>query len=162
MSFEDALRAAFPVETELFSLLALDQTTLYETGETVPGIRVDARGDTRAVLQLHRREWIDGRLVVRDIKEQELRFLAAKHRGDPRAPAFTAGWAEAVREVFRRQEDLLKRDPAAFDRFKHSVDRLMPHDFCASDVLALQRPKDAAAFTEALLSSKKRFARYLP
>jgi hypothetical protein len=68
----------------------------------------------------------------------------AAHGGDPRIDAYVAGWREAVLEVLTQQEALLKRDRAAFERFKHSVDCLMPHDFGAPDLLDLKRPRDAA------------------
>jgi hypothetical protein len=162
MPFDQSLRAALPVETELFALHLVDPATEHGTGLSVPGIRVRADGHTIATLQLIVREVVGDRPQVRDIKEQEVVLLRAGHRGDPRVDAYVAGWREAVLEVLTQQEALLKRDRAAFERFKYSIDRLMPHDFCAPEVLDLKRPQDAAAFTDAFLSSKKRLGRFLP
>jgi len=75
---------------------------------------------------------------VRDIKEQGVVLLRAAHRQDPRTDAYVAGWREAVLEVLTQQEALLKRDRAAFERFKHSTDCLMPHDLCAPELFDLK------------------------
>jgi hypothetical protein len=162
MPFADALRAAMPIETELLSLVLVDSTTDYATGAAVPGIRERPDGDTIATLQLYVYEKAGGARQVRDIKEQELMMLRAKHRTDPRVDAYVAGWRDAVLEVFTQQEALLKRDRPAFERFKHRVDYLMPHDLIAPDVLDLKRPRDASEFTDALLSTKTRLGRFLP
>ena len=162
MAFDEALRAALPIETDFFTLHLVDPATDHHTGVSVPGIRVRLDGHTIATLQLIVREMVGDKRQVRDIKEQEVILLRAAHRDDPRVDAYVAGWREAVLEVLTQQEALLKRDRAAFERFKHSIDCLMPHDFCAPELLGLKRPRDAAAFTDALLSNKKRFGRYVP
>jgi hypothetical protein len=162
MPLAEALRAALPIETELLSLVLVDSTTDYETGASVPGIRERPNGDTFVTLQLYVREKVGGEAQVRDIKEQEVLLLRARHRGDLRIKAYVAGWRDAVLEVFTQQEALMKRDKVAFERHKHRIDCLVPHDLCAPDVLDLKRPRDASAFADALLSSKKRFGRFLP
>ena len=162
MPFDESLRAASPIETDLFALHLVDPATDYGTGTSVPGVRLRSDGQTIATLQLIVREMVSDKPQIRDIKEQEVVLLRAAHRGDPRIDAYVTGWREAVLEVFTQQEALLRRDRAAFERFKHSMDHLMPHDFCAPELLDLKRPRDAATFTEALLSSKKRFGRFLP
>jgi hypothetical protein len=72
-----------------------------------------------------------------------------------RAPAYIQGWREALLAVFASQEALLDRDRAAFEKLKHSIALLMPHDLCRPDLLDLKRPRDAEAFTEALLTTKR-------
>jgi hypothetical protein len=161
MPIDEALRAALPIETDLFALVLADPASDHYTGASVPGVRVRSDGYTIATLQLIVCEVAGGVRQVRDIKEQEVVLLRAEHRDDPRVDAYVAGWREAVLVVLTQQEALLKRDRAAFERFKHSVDCLMPHDLCAPEVLGLKRPQDAAAFTDALLS-KKRFGQFLP
>ncbi len=155
MPFADSLRAAFPIQTELFALELVASTTDYETGATVPGIHVRTDGSTIAVIQLFVYEMIGGTRQVRDIKEQHVVLLYAKHRNDPRLDAYIAGWREAVLAVFESQEALVKRDRAAFEKMKRSIDALMPHDLCKPELLDLKRPRDAAAFTDALLSTKR-------
>lgn len=161
MSFDDSLRAAFPISTELFSLGIASSTTDYDTGATVPGIRVRPDGSTIATLQLIVFDLVGDQRQVRDVKEQDVVVLKAKHRNDPRADAYVTGWREALLAVFESQEALLKRDPAAFERLKHSIAVLMPHDLCKPELLDLKRPRDAAAFTDALLSAKNRFGQLL-
>lgn len=155
MSFADSLRAAFPIETELFSLVLAHSATDYTTGESIPVIRERPDGSTAATVQLMVYDLVGGERRVRDIKEQEVVLLAAKHRSDPRADAYLAGWREALLAVFQSQEALLERDPAAYEKLKHSVANLMPHDLCKPDLLDLKRPRDAEAFTDALLSTKR-------
>ena len=161
MAFDEALRAALPIETEFFALLLVDPASDHHTGTSVPGVRVRPDGHTIATLQLMVYEMVGNKRQIRDIKEQEVVLLRAEHRDDPRIDAYVAGWRDAVIEVLTQQEALLKRDRAAFERFKHSVDRLMPHDLCTPELLDLKRPQDAAAFTDALLN-KKRFGQFLP
>jgi hypothetical protein len=155
MSFEDLLRAAFPIQTELFALELVESTTDYDTGATVPGIHVHPDGSTIAVIRLFAYEMIGGKRQVRDIKEQHVVLLKAKHRNDPRIDAYITGWREAVLAVFESQEALMKRDRAAFEKLKHSIATLMPHDLCKPELLDLKRPRDAAAFTDALLSTRR-------
>lgn len=162
MSFADALRAALPIQTDLFALFLVDPTKDYATGAEAPGIRVLPSGDTLVTLQLHVRDEVGGAVRVRDIKEQEVVLLRAKHRNDPRVDAYVAGWRDAVHRVFTEQEALARRDPAAFSRLRDRIDCLMPHDLIVPAVLDLARPRDADALCDALLSSKKRFGRFLP
>ena len=151
MPFDDSLRAAFPIETELFALVLAYSVTDYDTGAALPAIRVRPDGSTIATLQIIVYDLIDGKREVCDIREQDVVFLKAEHRSDPRLDAYIAGWREALLAVFESQEALLKRDRAAFDKLKYS---LMPHDLCKPELLDLKRPRDAAAFTDALLSTK--------
>jgi hypothetical protein len=155
MSFDDSLRAAFPIETELFSLVLACSAADYTTGESLPVSRVRPDGSTIATLQLIVYELIGGKREVRDIKEQDVVFLKAKHRSDPRIDAYITGWREALLAVFESQEALLKRDRAAYDKLKHSIAVLMPHDLGKPELLDLRRPRDAASFTDALLSTKR-------
>lgn len=161
MSFADSLSDAFPIKTELFSLVLAYSGTDYTTGETVPAIRERPDGNTAATLQLITYDLAGGEPQVRDIKEQEVVLLWAKHQHDPRLDAYLAGWRKALLAVFESQEALLKRDPAAYEKLKHSMAALMPHDLCKPDLLDLKRPRDAASFTDVLLSSKKWFGRFL-
>jgi hypothetical protein len=161
MSFDASLRAALPIETDLFALRLVDHGSDDGIGASELGIRERPDGDTVAILQLVVHERAGGNKQIRDIKEQEVVVLRARHRDDPRLAAYVAGWREALLEVFERQEALLLRDKAAFERQKHSVDCLMPHDLCMPDLLDLKRPRDASAFADALLSSPKRFGAYL-
>jgi hypothetical protein len=162
MSFDDALRAALPIQTDLYGLFLVDPAKDHATDADVPGIRVLPSGDTLVTLQLHLREEVGGAFRLRDIKEQEVVIVRAKHRDDPRVAAYVAGWCDAVRTVFTEQEALARRDPAAFERLRDRMDCLMPYDLAAPAVLDLVRPRDTAAFCEAFLSSKKRFGRFLP
>ena len=155
MSFADSLSDAFPIQTELFSLVLAYSPTDYRTGEPVPVIRERPDGDTVAILQLIAYELVGDERHVRDIKEQEVVLLEAKHRSDPRLDAYIAGWRDALLAVFESQEALLKRDRAAYDKLKNPIAVLMPHDLCKPDLLSLKRPRDAAAFTDALLSTKR-------
>jgi hypothetical protein len=161
MPIDQVLRDALPIETELFAPHLVDPASDHHTGMSVPGVRMRSDGYTIATLQLVVYEMVGGKRQIRDLKEQEVVVLRAQHRDDPRVDAYVAGWRDAVLEVLTQQEALLKRDRAAFERFKHSVDCLMPHDFCTPELLDLKRPQDAAAFTDALLS-KRRFGQLLP
>ena len=161
MSFDDSLLAAFPISTDLFALWLVSSTTDHDTGATVPGIRVRPDGGTIATLQLIVFDWVGDQRRVRDIKEQDVVVLKAKHRNDPRVDAYVTGWRDALLAVFESQEALLKRDQAAFERLKRSIAVLMPHDLCKPELLDLKRPRDAAAFTDALLSAKSRFGQFL-
>lgn len=154
MSVEDSIRAAFPIQTELFAL-ELAHSATDTTGAPVPVIRALPDGSTVATVQLYVYDLSGGKRQVRDIKEQMVTLLKAKHRSDPRAGAYIAGWREALLAVFESQEALAKRDRAAFEKLKHSISFLMPHDLFKPELLDLKRPNDAAAFTDALLSTKR-------
>ena len=151
MSFIDSLSAVFPIQSEDIALVL----ACYETDEAAPAIRVLPDGATAATIQLIVYDVIGGKRQVRDIKEQSVVLLAAKHRNDPRLDAYVTGWRDALLAVFESQEALRKRDRAAFEKLKHSIDSLMPHDLCKPELLNLKRPRDAAAFTDALLSTKR-------
>ena len=87
MSFENSLRAAFPIQTELFALELAHSATDDETGAAVPVIRARPDGSTVATIQLFVYDLIGGKRQVRDIKEQTVVLLKAKHRNDPRVDA---------------------------------------------------------------------------
>jgi hypothetical protein len=76
MSFSELMNAAFPVETDLFSL------ELVSVGE-----RPD--GGFAATLRLFDKE-------RGEIKEQEVVVVDAEHREDPRLDAYVRGWREAL------------------------------------------------------------------
>ena len=104
MPFADTLHAAFPIQTELFSLVLACSATDYATGESIPVIRDRPDGSTAATVQLISYELIGGERQVRDIKEQEVVLVGAKPRSDPRLDAYIAGWREALLAVFESQE----------------------------------------------------------
>ncbi|MBK8259997.1 MAG: hypothetical protein IPK80_01510 [Nannocystis sp.] len=141
MLLQDLLADAFPIDTERRSLHLVDAHQRAHDGALVLTVRLliwELTGGTR---------------TIRDIKEQEIHIGLAEHLSDPRLPACVAGWVQAIRQIFDQQ------DP----RLEALLDATMPEDLLPTfaDLLALRRPQTPQDFADALLTSKKRLARYL-
>ena len=105
-------------------------------------------GALYVVLRLIVFEDIAGERRVRDIKEQEVRFVTAAAREEPeRVRAWVAGWAAAVGEL------LSSAAPETFDAFR-------PVDLVDLGPLKLARTETADQFRVALLK-KSRLGRWL-
>lgn len=86
--------------------------------------------------------------AIRDIKEQVVRLVGAKHREitPDRFEAFITGWAQALRAFFE-------------DRGVAVVERFLPYDLFFPEVAGMKRPQTAEEFAQAC-GTKKRFGRW--
>lgn len=142
-------QALFPIRSDHYAIElvgALDEGAPADLVATVQTIVWEGEGAAR---------------TVRDIRQQEVVWLLARHREDPRVPAYLTGWADALRFVLARHAEL-----AATGELPRAVaQRLefaLPHELLCPQLLDLRRPQTAEAFTEALLVSDKRLGRFLP
>lgn len=161
MTFPDELRAALPVQSDRFMLeLPMDWTD-ERSGEVHEYVRETAGGDWLATLRTITWELTGDQRSIRDVKEQEVVVLHARHRDDPRVSAYIAGWAAALQHVLSVHAELAE----AHDLPRPVAERLeccMPHDLCFPDVLDLRRPRTDADFTDALLTGSRRLGALLP
>lgn len=76
--------------------------------------------------------------AIRDIKEQDVLLLHARHRevGPDRFEAFITGWARALRAFFE-------------ERGVATVEQLMPCDLLFAEVAGMKRPQTAEEFARA-------------
>lgn len=133
MSAAQILEAVFPIASELTRL------ELVEVHERDGGISLTVR-----LIVMEPGE----PPTIRDIKEQEVFALAAKHREDPRLAACVEGWALALKHVFDQGVD--------------EIEALMPHDLVLiGGMLQLKRPRTAEDFCDAALAGKQRLGRFL-
>ena len=155
MSFPDDFSAEFPISAGRHSLELPEGWIDENSGEVHEYLRQDDNGDWRATLRFV--GWdVDGDTQsIRDIKEQELVVLHARHLDDPRVPAYVAGWAAALRHIFEVHAELRAANELP-QKIADQLDWSMPADLCFPDALDLKRPKTAADFTDALLSGARR------
>jgi hypothetical protein len=132
------LAELFPIVGERSEIVAVSgDAAVYEANN----------GGIHATLRLVGYERPD-KETVRDIKEQEVFLIPAKHRHDEaRVRAYLEGWASAISAVLRRP---VKDVPAL----------LLPADFVRVNVLDLATPEEAADFERAFLQ-KSRLGRFV-
>lgn len=160
MSFADDFSAEFPISSDRFSLELPDTWTDEDSGEIHEYLRQLPNGDWRATLRFV--GWdVDGDVrSVRDIKEQEVIVLHARHGEDPRVSAYAAGWAAALRHVFQVHAELAAAKELP-EKLADALAYSMPSDLCFPDALDLKRPRTAADFTDAMLSGSRRLGALL-
>lgn len=155
MSLRRELHALLPIRSDRFSL---------ESGEYIdedaPDV-ADPPGALRVTVRTVVWEASDGALSIRDVKEQGVMWLHARHREDPRVRAYMEGWAAALQFVLDRHAELAAAG-ALSARVSERLEFSMPFDLFCPAVLDLKRPRTADEFAEALLSSKQRLGRLLP
>ncbi|HEY8379301.1 MAG TPA: hypothetical protein VIK91_22560 [Nannocystis sp.] len=155
MSLRRELYALLPIRSDRFSL---------ESGEFVdedaPEV-ADPAGPLRATVRTVTWEVGDEGRSILDIREQEVIWLHARHREDPRVRAYMAGWAAALQFVVDRHAELqaVGRLPR---RVAERLEFALPCELFCPAVLDLKRPQTADDFTEALLTNKKRLGMFLP
>lgn len=155
MSLRRELHALLPIRSELFSLEAADSID-----EDAPD-EDDPPGDLRITVRTIVWEREGEALSIRDIREQEVVWLLARHREDPRVRAYMEGWAAALQFVFARHAELAAAG-ALSERARQRLEYAMPHELLSPGVLDLRRPRTADDFTAALLASKQRLAMFSP
>lgn len=155
MSLRRELHALLPIGSDLFSLEPADYLA-----DDAPAV-ADPPGALRETVRTIVWERDGEQRSIRDIREQEVLWLHARHREDPRVPAYLAGWAAAVQFVTDRHAELAAAG-ALPERVAQRLEYCMPFELFSPDVLDLRRPQTADDFTAALLSSKKRLAGFLP
>lgn len=129
------LREVFPLRERTFS---------YELADTEQPMTADGRITVRLMVW----DELDGKMSIRDVKEQELFvFDLAMLEGDTPILELLRGWAEALREVFA------KADPK-------KIEWCMPHDLGPGDAIRLRRATTAAEYRDALLK-KSRLGKFL-
>lgn len=151
----------FPIRSERFSLELVCEHVDETTGEVFGGADGQDGGDLRATMRTIGWDVEDGVQSIRDVKEQQVVWLLARHREDARARAYLQGWAQAVQFVLERHEEL-RAAGTLTEQAAQRIDYSMPYEFMGPDVLDLRRPQTADEFTDALLSSKKRLGGLLP
>ncbi len=142
------LEATFPIESRFFSL------------EWIPGEQdlaaVPPDADLYVVLRLITYEEHAGERLFRDVKEQDVLLLPARHRQDPRIEAWLQGTRHALLTVMRSQDPWFGSDNPRIPAGCTPVNYTLPFNLVSPDVLQLVRPRTAEDFSRALLSSKRR------
>lgn len=151
----------FPIASDEFSLEFVGETVVEDTGEIVGGLRQNSDGSFLATLRTISWEVVDGERSIRDVREQQVVVVLAGNAADPRLPAYFAGWAAALRFILARHQEM-RADGTLPAKASDSLECAMPHELVCPDVLRLGRPQTADEFTDALLSSKKRLAKFMP
>ena len=66
----------------------------------------DTALNLRATVRMIARDGEGEARSIRHIREQDVVWLLARHRADPRVPAYLDGWADALRFVLGRHQEL--------------------------------------------------------
>ncbi|MFY0540475.1 hypothetical protein [Nannocystis pusilla] len=158
MSLAEALGQLFPIVSQHHSLELVSES-VDSAGEAWGGCSVTADGRLEATVRLVVWDVQGEERMIRDVKEQQVTIVAAKHLEDPRVPAYLEGLAAALDLAFSRlDEAIADKGPVAAS----AIEVAMPYEFFPGDVLALRRPQTAEDFKDALLTNRKRLGWLLP